>query len=886
VPETERPRLAPELVRAHVARVLESEVFSKAPSLRRLLSYVADLTVQGRADTVKEYSLGVEVFDRGDSFDPKADTIVRVQARRLRSKLEAYYAIEGFADGIVIELPRGGYVPKFLPAPLPPERPAPDAGPAWKTFGDPGQSRPAELPTARQAWSLPVPRTALIGRESEVATILSFLRSAECRFLTLTGPGGSGKTRLALQVASEAAGDFPGGVVFVGLGSVTDPADVGAKLAQTLGLRRIESGSVDDALREHARTSIHARTLIVVDNFEQLLPAASLLAALVDATAAVSLLITSRAVLHVSGEQCFHVPPLRVPDLARLPPVERLAESPAVALFVRRARASQASFALTAENASTIADICARLDGLPLAIELAAARIRILSPVQIRARLESRLELLTCGGCDLPVRQQTLRQAIDWSHDLLTPSEKRLFRRLAVFAGSCTLEGAEAVCNPRQDLETGVLDSMSSLVDQSLIRQVDEAHGELRFAMLETVREYALEQLDLSGERAATQRAHAAYCIVLAEEGSGPLTAGPRADWLARCHSEHDNHRAALEHLIGTDDGAWALRLALALFEYWERREHRLEGYARFEAILKLPSMAAPTKDRAMAITFASLLASAPDAAARAAEEALALYREMGDLKGVVGQLNNLGVNRRLLGDYAGARQWLEQSVRTCRELGDRAASASALSNLADVLARQGHAADARALLVDALALFREAGHAIGQAWSLNHLGDLARASGQLDEARQHYQQGADIFRALGDPLGIARSAVDLGHLASEAGDRTSAHAYFADALRTFVALNHKLGIAIALEAFARAAVEEQDVDRALTLAAAAAGVRCTVGSTAALDRETRLDGRLAALLALDDVHARACRMSGSNMAVDEIVEYALDACSAAVGDP
>ena len=303
--------------------------------------------------------------------------------------------------------------------------------------------------------------------------------------------------------------------------------------------------------------------------------------------------MTSRAVLHVTGERCYAVPPLPVPDLSRLPPVETLAAVPAVALFVRQAAARQPSFALTAENAATIAAICARLDGLPLAIELAAARIRILSPPQIRARLESRLELLVGGSRDLPARQQTLRQAIDWSHELLTDGERHLFRRLGVFAGSCTLEAAEAVCNPRQDPGLSVLEGLSSLVDKSLVQQVGEAQGELRFAMLETVREYALEQLDASGEHPVTRRAHAAYCIVLAEEGLGPLSAVEREAWLTRCQREHDNHRAALDHLISTGDSDWALRLALALSDYWDRREHRLEGYARFDAILKLPALAA-----------------------------------------------------------------------------------------------------------------------------------------------------------------------------------------------------------------------------------------------------------------------------------------------------
>ncbi len=687
-----------ERVRAHARRILDSESFSKAHSLRRFLAYVVDETLAGRADALKEYAIGVEVFGRGEGFDPRADTIVRVQARRLRSKLEHYYAVAGHPDGIVIHVPTGSYLPRFREVPLAAPSDAAAPGPDW-TWPPRGEAR------AAPAAPLPVPRTTLIGRDVEVAAILGALRAGSARVLTLAGPGGSGKTRLALQVAAEAAADFPGGVSFVSLGSLADAAGVAPTLAQALGLSRIERGSVAEALRAHVRATVRERTLLVLDNFEQLLAAAPLLVDLIESTTALTLLVTSQAVLHVSGEQCIPVRPLPVPDMARLPPLDALARNPAVALFVRQALARQPAFALTADNAAPIAEICARLDGLPLAIELAAARIRILSPAQMLARLERRLTLLTGGGPDLPVRQQTLRHAIDWSHELLTDGERRLFRRLAVFAGSCTLEAAEAVCNPRQDQGLSVLDGMSSLVDKSLIHEVDAAPDELRFAMLETVREYTLEQLDASGEHPVTRRAHAAYCLVLAEEGLGSITAAQRDEWLARCHREHDNHRAAFDHLIATHDAEWALRLALALSDYWDRHDHRLEGFACFQALLRLPGLAARTRARATAIARGSLLAPVLEAT-KAEQEALSIYRELGDLRGVVEQLNNLGVNHRFIGDYEGARACLDESVSICRQLGDRSAVATALSNLADVRRRQGHYADARVALEEAHDLF------------------------------------------------------------------------------------------------------------------------------------------------------------------------------------
>jgi tetratricopeptide (TPR) repeat protein len=421
-----------------------------------------------------------------------------------------------------------------------------------------------------------------------------------------------------------------------------------------------------------------------------------------------------------------------------------------------------------------------------------------------------------------------------------------------------------------------VLDGLSSLVDRSLLHQVDGAGEEPRFAMLDTVREYALERLEASGEGAVTRRAHAAYCIVLAEEGRGPLPATARDAWLARCQRDHENHRAALDHLIAAGDAEWALRLALALSDYWDRRGHRLEGFARFAALLRLPALAGRTRARATAIAYASLLAPVLEATS-AAEEALDIYRELGDLRGVIGQLNNLGVNRRFIGDYDGARAWLEESVRVCRQLGDRATTATALSNLADVRRRQGHHAEAAAALREARDRFREAGHAMGEAWSLNHLGDVARAAGDAAEARDCYLRGAELFRRLGDAFGVARSAIDLGHLACDAGDVAGAQARFLEALETFTAANHRLGIAIALDACACAAAVRGDRGRALRLAGAAAAVRRGAGAGAcgAADQAARLERGVADLWALDDAGAAALRQAGAALSLDEALALA-----------
>jgi tetratricopeptide (TPR) repeat protein len=363
---------------------------------------------------------------------------------------------------------------------------------------------------------------------------------------------------------------------------------------------------------------------------------------------------------------------------------------------------------------------------------------------------------------------------------------------------------------------------------------------------------------------------------VLAEEGQGPIAPAQRDEWLARCQREHDNHRAAFDHLIATHDADWALRLALALADYWDRQGHRLEGYAHFQALLRLPGLAGRTKARATAVAHSSLLSPVLEATF-AEQEALSIYRELGDLRGVVGQLNNLGVNYRFVGDYALARTCLEESVTICRQLGDRVAVATALSNLADVRRRQGDFAEARATLDEAHDLFKQAGHRVGQAWSLNHLGDVARAAGDRDAARVHYQRGADLFGAAGDAMGVARSAIDLGLLSCEEGDIAAAHALFGEALDTFERLDQGLGVAIALEAFACAALLDGDRDRALMLAGAAAAVRRAGGAFAPgrPDQGTRVERRIAELWALADPDATALRGAGAALPLERAIALA-----------
>src|ERR1700723_1959672 len=407
--------------------------------------------------------------------------------------------------------------------------------------------------------NIPVQRTRFVGQEKEVAAAKELLLRPDVRLLTVTGPGGIGKTRLAVEVAGGLMEHFPGGIHFVPLSPLTDPGLLASVIVQTLGIREAGAQSSLEVLQKVLRDS--APMLLLLDNFEHLMQAAPTVAELLAMSPKLKILVTSRAALHVYGEHEFPVPALAVPDLQAMPAPEVLSQFPAIALFVQRALAAKPDFELDPQNASAVIEICARLDGLPLAIELAAARVKVLSPAAMRTRLASRLQLLTGGARDLPQRQQTLRAAFDWSHDLLSAAEQKLFRRLSVFVGGCTLEGVEAVCDTKGDLELDLLDGMSSMVDKSLLQQFEQPNGEPRFLMLETIREYAREKLEASGEDAATKRAHAAYCLVLAEEAAAAPGGVEGAEGRGRVALEHDNFRAALDWLTGTAGAGWGLRL-------------------------------------------------------------------------------------------------------------------------------------------------------------------------------------------------------------------------------------------------------------------------------------------------------------------------------------
>jgi predicted ATPase len=812
-------------IRSHLHRLLDSRTLANAPGLRRLLEHVVIQTIEGQPDRLKEYTLGVDVFQRGTSFDPHTDTIVRVSARRLRAKLEQYYRTEGLTDTVVISLPKGRYAPEF--------RSRPGSSARAGTLARDGlvrlQSMDGGFQQISRVFRVPAPRNALIGREHELDMVCGLLRRPDVRLVTLTGVGGSGKTRLALEAASRVREQFRGGVIFVSVAGLGDANAVTPTLAQVLGLRHTEGRPLDEALRDHVESAVCEPTLLVIDNYEHLLASAPLLGVLLDAARSLKILVTSRIVVRLYGEHDYSVPPLTLPDRTHPLTASRLRPNPAVALFLARASAADCGFALTDENAAAVAEICCRLDGLPLAIELAAARVRTLPPEEMLARLDRRLNLPGSSARDAPERQHTLRHTLDWSYGLLSPGEQQLFRRLSVFAGGCTFEAAEAVCNARLDLQIDVRQGLSSLVDHSLLQRVGEG-GSVRFQMIETVREYDLELLVGSGEREEVSRAHAAYCLVVAEEGLVATTPGERNEWLGDCQAEHENFRAALDYLIAGNHAGWAQRLGIALHAFWDRHDHVAEGRARLESIIALgDGDARRCATWAKAACYAAGLATVQGdygAALGLHQRALDVYREIGDRRGVITELCGIGFAERELGDHASARRSFEQCVEECRAIADRSSFAEALSNLAGALTALGDYAGAGERLQEAAAVFRELGDWSGFAWSCNHLGDVARQRGDPAESSRRYQEGLGCFRQAQDPWGVARSCADLGFLACHRGDPAAARRWFDEALRTFRALGHLRGIIHTIEGFAVLTAMTGDPERALVLGGAMAVCR------------------------------------------------------------
>jgi predicted ATPase/DNA-binding XRE family transcriptional regulator len=657
----------------------------------------------------------------------------------------------------------------------------------------PVATQPPQTETALPPDNLPAQLTRFIGREAELAELQSRLLQDEVRLLTLTGPPGTGKTRLATEAAERVKPQFEG-VYFVPLEPLDDAGLVFPTIARTLGLKDTGSQSPMQVVEHY----LHARrVLLLLDNFEQVMGAARSVLYLVTSCPGVKVLVTSREPLNVRGEQQFPVDTLAVPDADPLPPLDRLLDYPAVALFVDRASSVRADFSLTLDNAEAIAQVCRRLDGLALAIELAAARTRVFTPQQIAARLDHRLNLLTGGSRDMPPRQQTLRAAIEWSYNLLAAGEQTLLRRMSVFAGGFSLSAVEATCNPNADLPLDVLDGIGSLLDKSLVRQGPWVGEQARFTMLETIREYAEERLAASGEAPDIRRSHAEYYLALAESAGVQFIGSEQAMWLDLLEADHDNVRSALRWAIDCGEADFAAQLCGALWQFWSRRGYYREGRDWVLKALSMPG-AGPARQRAKALAVAGFLAYVQgDFAAMPAcfDESLSISRQLGYTEGEAYALEGLGIVAHHRDDYPLATSRFNESMALFERLGDTWGTANSLFRLGNVALNEGRYADARQLHEQSLRLRRSVGDSGRIASSLLHLGEVARCCGDYEEAGRSYEAALELYRQLGGKDGIASSLHNLGHVRSRSGDYASAVDCFTRGLLLFVELGDKLSI-------------------------------------------------------------------------------------------
>ena len=713
--------------------------------------------------------------------------------------------------------------------------------------------------------SVPVPLSSLVGREQAISSVIELLSRADVRLVTLTGPGGVGKTRIALAVAASLLETGAAEVRFVDLTSIRDPALVLPAITAAVGVRVEASRAVVETLAE----SLAGRPLmLVLDNVEQVVAAGPELAELLTLLPTLSILATSRSPLRLRAEHLLPVAPLSLTDDAAAGSGEMtaIADSPAVALFVERAQAVNPGFSLTPENAAAVAQICTRLDGLPLAIELAAARVRVLSPTALLARLDRRLPILVGGAPDLPARQRTLQDAIAWSVALLSPEEQRFFARLAVFAGGFDLEAAETVggegversdrgwqderspsppeAKPTPPATPSVLDGLTSLIDKSLLQHQELPNGENRYAMLGTVREYAFARLLEFGEAEQVRRRHAAWFLALVETAEPALTGPDQRRWLDRLETELDNLRAVLDWATGAaspgdrpPDPALALRLTTALWRFWVNRGYLSEGRDR---LLKAIGVADPAD----------------------AGRARALQH-----------LGNLALD---MGDYAGAADAYEQSLAACRAAGDQAGVARALNGLGLVAGYTGEYERATARHAEALAIRRQSGDRLGIGNSLTNLGNIAAAVGDIDRARPLLEEALAVRQATNDVGAVAYALLNLGELSRVAGDREAARSRLEQSLNLFEEVGDKLGVGYARYALGRAALAGGAIDRAMSSLGESLRLRRELGDRRGTVEALEAIGAAAATTTSDaNVVRAAVRLLGATEAQRAVIRAA-----------
>jgi predicted ATPase/class 3 adenylate cyclase len=736
--------------------------------------------------------------------------------------------------------------------------------PALKTL----ESRPTNLP---------IQPTPLIGREVQVMEALTLVRREDVRLVTFTGAGGTGKTRLSLQVAAELLADFEDGVFFVDLAAITDPHLFIPTVAQALSVREQPGQSLSETLSDYLRDK---HLLLVLDNFEQLLDAGPAATALLASAANLKALVTSRAPLHLSGEHEYSVPPLAVPALDAAEPPAMLAANEAVQLFLQRAQAVKPEFELTSENVSVVAEICARLDGLPLAIELAAARVRILSPQALLARLSQRLALLTGGARDAPARQRTLRDTIEWSYRLLSPSEQRIFARLSVFLGGRTIEAAEAVCDPTGELDVPLFDAVASLVEKSLLRQDEGPAGEPRFFMLETIREYALDRLQRSGEGELLREQHAHYFVALAEEAEPQILGADQIHWLERLEAERDNLRAALGWLLERGDTERALRLIGSLRRGWVARGYLSETRKWLEAAFE-QSASIPPRVEAKALYAlgrVALVQGDYEQAITSLEKSARLFRELGEAEGLVFSLADLGFIANAQGRHQAAERLADESLAEAKAAGSERTIAAALHSLACTKLDADEYGEARTLFEQSLALRRKLGDKRNIANSLCYLGSVALLEGDHDSATALLDESLALGRELGNLLIVSAVLANKSLVALAAGEAGRAASLCIESL----ALSHELGdkrtTVECLHALAGIAAVQAEPLRAAVLSGAAESLHGAINAPPS--PAERMVGERFVPIARAVINAESFRAAwahGRRMSYDAAVAYALE---------